>query len=97
MKLVTKNVYEQFVKDLINTSGVEVGDVVESVEQIIDGDGTVRAQVIYFADLNEDPQYMVDKDIAWSDTLRAAQAQIDERNAVVDAVFPTLSSVSIDD
>lgn len=96
MKLVTKEVYEQFVKDLINTQGVEAEDAIEAVEQIIDGDNTVRAQVVHFMDPNQDPQYMIDKHSAWLNTLRRAQEDLEERSTVVDYIFPSLPGVSID-
>lgn len=96
MQLVTREVYEGFVKDLINTQGVELEDGIEAVEQIIDEDGAVRAQVIYFPDVEQQPQYMIDKRIAWSDTVRRARADLEDRSAVIDSIFPSLPGISID-
>lgn len=92
MKLVTREVYEDFVKDLINAQGLETEDAVQSVEQVIDGDGTVRAQAVYFADM-DDPQYMIDKQAAWSDTVRHAQAYLEKWSDSTSQ----LEGISIDD
>lgn len=69
MKLVTKEVYTQFVQDLVDVQGLEV-PTVDSVVQTIDGAGAVRAQVIFFAGdsvANDiEPQYMIDTRVAFA-------------------------------
>ena len=94
MKLVSKEIYERFVTDLINDKGLDQKDNIESVEQIIDEDNVVRAQVVYFAGHDREPQYMIDKHIERAATLRAAQAELEERIAVINAAYP--EGVSID-
>lgn len=95
MKLVTKEVYTQFVQDLNDVHGLEVDGTVEAVVQTINDDGVVRAQIVYFEGDGE-PQYMIDKRVAWGAALRAARAQVEERGAVVDALFPAPKGVLID-
>lgn len=95
MKLVSHEVHTAFVQELNDVHGVEVGGVVESVVQTIDDSGVIRAQVIFFEG-DDEPQYMIDKRVAWNQTLRAAQARLNEREVVVGSFLPASAGVLID-